>query len=71
MSKNTIYTSRVSWEKQSYNKRKTSYGTATQNLRLYLLETFHVGVEGRWGDLHFLVSGYIVARDIKHKPMVP
>ena len=25
-----------------------------------------VGVEGRWGDFHFLESCYIVAKDIKH-----
>ena len=30
-----------------------------------------VGVEGRWGDFHFLESCYVVAKDMKHEPKVP
>ena len=73
MSKHTIYTRRVSQEKQSYDKRyekpDMKKRLATQSVSS-LAKAFHMESRGKLGNFHFLESVILFARNMKHKAKV-
>ena len=73
MSKHTIYTSRVSQEKQSHDKRyekpDMKKRLATQSVSS-LAKAFHMESRGKLENFHVLESVILFARNMKHKAKV-
>ena len=68
MSKYTFYTSRVSWEKLSYNKGRDKADREKQlKVVVNLAKAFDMEVREELGRLPLSRICYIVARDMKHK----